>query len=171
MRKKLPFSIEEYKKLDKPEVVTGTNLPVRILCTDNDNPNAPVVAMVSGSPHLFTKDGDCFIDSDKAITDGDSIRINNKVLIGKIFILGPEELNEWETAFQQVINDRISNGKLLNADDIKALIRTYQALSTFVPYDYEIEALQEAADILQQDYHSETAKELNTLLERIKKYV
>lgn len=156
MKKKLPFSIEEYKRTQNPEVVTSTNLPVRILCTDNDNPNAPVVAMVDGEPLLFNK-------------VGESVN-NNHLLVDKIYILGPEELNEWETAFQQVINDKISNGKLLNADDIKALIRTYQALSTFVPYDYEIEALQEAVDILQQDYHSETAKELKTLLERIKKY-
>lgn len=170
MRKKLPFSIEEYKKLDKPEVVTEGGLPVRILCTDNDNAKYPVVAMVSGNPHLFTKDGECFVDSDKAITDGDNIRINNKVFIGKIFILGKEELNEWEAAFQQIINDKISNGKLLNADDIKALIRTYQTLSTFVPYDYEIKTLEDAVDKLAFN-HPVLANDVQSLLNRIKKYV
>ena len=159
MKKKLPFSLEEYKKLDNPERVTDSGLSVRIICTDNDNPDAPVVGLINGKPHLFTKDGEW-------------ISRESKYPISKIYILGKEELNDWETALQQVINDMVSKGRLLNADDIRALIRTYQALSTFVPYDYEIEALKNVIDYYESREGTNTflIKDLNSLLERIKKY-
>lgn len=37
--------------------VTRSGKPARIICTDNDNPAYPIVAVVGGQPSLFTSDG------------------------------------------------------------------------------------------------------------------
>ena len=53
------FSIEEYLANPSRKVVTRDGRDVRIICTDFDNPNFPVIGEVKGSkwPCSFTKKG------------------------------------------------------------------------------------------------------------------
>lgn len=53
------FSIEEYLADPSRKVVTRDGRDVRIVCTDFDNPNFPVIGEVKGSewPYNFTKKG------------------------------------------------------------------------------------------------------------------
>ena len=53
------FNLEEYLKNPSKKVVTRDGRDVRIICTDFDNPNFPVIGEVKGSkwPCGFTKKG------------------------------------------------------------------------------------------------------------------
>ena len=53
------FSLDEYLKNPLKKVVTRDGRDVRIICTDFDNPNFPVIGEVKGSkwPCSFTKKG------------------------------------------------------------------------------------------------------------------
>ena len=53
------FNLEEYLKSPSKKVVTRDGRDVRIICTDFDNPNFPVIGEVKGSkwPCSFTKKG------------------------------------------------------------------------------------------------------------------
>ena len=53
------FNLEEYLANPSKKVVTRDGRDVRIVCTDFDNPNYPVVGEVKGSkwPCSFTKEG------------------------------------------------------------------------------------------------------------------
>ena len=53
------FSLDEYLKNPLKKVVTRDGRDVRIICTDFDNPNFPVIGDVKGSkwPCSFTKKG------------------------------------------------------------------------------------------------------------------
>ena len=53
------FNLEEYLKNPSKKVVTREGRDVRIICTDFDNPNFPVIGEVKGSkwPCGFTKKG------------------------------------------------------------------------------------------------------------------
>lgn len=54
-----PFSLEEYLKNPDREVVTRDGGKVRIICTDFDNPDFPVVGEIKGHkwPSSFTING------------------------------------------------------------------------------------------------------------------
>ena len=54
-----PFSLEEYLKNPDREVVTRDGKNVRIICTDFDNPNYPVIGEIKGNkwPCSFTTNG------------------------------------------------------------------------------------------------------------------
>ena len=54
-----PFSLDEYLKNPSKKVITRDGHNVRIICTDFDNPNFPVIGEVKGSkwPCSFTKKG------------------------------------------------------------------------------------------------------------------
>ena len=53
------FSLEEYLKNPNREVVTRDGKKVRIICTDFDNPNYPVIGEIKGNkgPCSFTTNG------------------------------------------------------------------------------------------------------------------
>ena len=53
------FSLEEYLKNPDREVVTRDGKNVRIICTDFDNPNYPVIGEINGNiwPCSFTTNG------------------------------------------------------------------------------------------------------------------
>ena len=53
------FNLEEYLKNPKRKVVTRDGKKVRIICTDFDNPDFPVICGIEGSmwPSSFTKSG------------------------------------------------------------------------------------------------------------------
>ena len=53
------FSLEEYLKNPNREVVTRDGRKVRIICTDFDNPNYPVIGEIKGNkwPCSFTTNG------------------------------------------------------------------------------------------------------------------
>ena len=53
------FNLEEYLANPSRKVVTREGRDVRIICTDFDNPNFPVIGEVKGSkwPYSFTKKG------------------------------------------------------------------------------------------------------------------
>lgn len=53
------FSLEEYLKNPDREVVTRDGKKVRIICTDFDNPNYPVIGEIKGNkwPCSFTTNG------------------------------------------------------------------------------------------------------------------
>ena len=53
------FNLEEYLKNPSKKVVTRDGRKVRIICTDFDNPNFPVICGIEGSmwPSSFTKRG------------------------------------------------------------------------------------------------------------------
>lgn len=53
------FSLEEYLKNPDREVVTRDGKKVRIICTDFDNPNYPVIGEIKGNncPCTFTTNG------------------------------------------------------------------------------------------------------------------
>ena len=54
-----PFSLEEYLKNPERKVVTRDGKNVRIICTDFDNPNYPVIGEINGNkwPCSFTTNG------------------------------------------------------------------------------------------------------------------
>ena len=53
------FNLDEYLANPSMKVVTRDGRSVRLVCTDFDNPNYPVVGEVKGSewPYSFTKEG------------------------------------------------------------------------------------------------------------------
>ena len=53
------FNLEEYLANPSKKVVTRDGRDVRIVCTDFDNPNFPVIGEVKGSkwPYSFTRKG------------------------------------------------------------------------------------------------------------------
>ena len=55
-----PFNLEEYLKNPNREVVTRDGRKVRIICTDFDNPDFPVVGEMNGHkwPLSFTTNGE-----------------------------------------------------------------------------------------------------------------
>ena len=54
-----PFNLEEYLKNPNRKVVTRDGKRVRIICTDFDNPNYPVIGEIKGNkwPYSFTTNG------------------------------------------------------------------------------------------------------------------
>lgn len=54
-----PFSLKEYLKNPSKKVVTRDGVAVRIICTDFDNDEYPIVGAIKGykCPTLFTKEG------------------------------------------------------------------------------------------------------------------
>ena len=54
------FSLEEYLKNPNREIVTRDGKKVRIICTDFDNPNYPVIGEIKGNkwPCSFTTNGE-----------------------------------------------------------------------------------------------------------------
>ena len=54
-----PFSLEEYLKNPNREVVTRDGRKVRIICTDFDNPDYPIIGGIKGSiwPRSFATNG------------------------------------------------------------------------------------------------------------------
>ena len=53
-----PFNKELYDESPRLwEVTTMSGKPVRILCTDAENERFPVIGLVNGRPHRYTKDG------------------------------------------------------------------------------------------------------------------
>ena len=54
------FNLQEYLAHPERKVVTRDSRPVRIICTDFDNPDFPVVAEIQGNkwPLSFTTNGD-----------------------------------------------------------------------------------------------------------------
>ena len=53
------FNLEEYLKNPNREIVTRDGKKVRIICTDFDNPNYPVIGEIKGNkwPYSFTTNG------------------------------------------------------------------------------------------------------------------
>ena len=54
------FNLEEYLKNPERKVVTRDGRKVRIICTDFDNPNYPVICEIKGSiwPKSFSQNGE-----------------------------------------------------------------------------------------------------------------
>ena len=95
------FSLEEYLKNPDREVVTREGRKVRIICTDFDNPDYPVVGEIKGHkwPITFATNG---------------MAIKNRPLYNDIFF-APEKHEGWMNLYKKksglVIGDLVYNSE------------------------------------------------------------
>ena len=97
-----PFNLEEYLKNPNREVVTRDGRKVRIVCTDFDNPDYPVIGEIKGHkwPLSFTTNGEA---------------INGRQLSCDLFF-APEKHEGWIIINKWPDGERDTNGIIYDTE-------------------------------------------------------
>ena len=100
------FNLDEYLKNPLKKVVMRDGRNVRIICTDFDNPNFPVIGEVKGSkwPCSFTKEG---MHNRNEESDAD-------------LFFAPEKYEGWLNVYRHIDTGEVTFGAILHTSREKA---------------------------------------------------